>query len=131
MGEYDDIIDLERPVSKNHPPMPREMRAAQFSPFATLTTLSGALSETVRTTEEKAEMSEEAKAELDGAIGVLSERIGERPVAKITFFMPDGKKAGGKYVTKKERVKRIDTFSRLLITEERNIPFDDIREIEL
>ncbi len=36
-GKYDDIINMERPVSKRHPPMPRANRAAQFAPFAALT----------------------------------------------------------------------------------------------
>ena len=34
---YADIIDKERPVSKNHSPMARLNRAAQFAPFAALT----------------------------------------------------------------------------------------------
>ena len=34
---YDDIIDLPRPVSAAHPPMPLASRAAQFAPFAALT----------------------------------------------------------------------------------------------
>ncbi len=34
---YDDIIDMERPVSKRYDPMPRDMRAVQFAPFAALT----------------------------------------------------------------------------------------------
>ncbi|ORT99363.1 hypothetical protein D081_1915 [Anaerovibrio sp. JC8] len=31
---YADIIDLPRPVSKKHPPLTMEQRAAQFAPFA-------------------------------------------------------------------------------------------------
>jgi hypothetical protein len=33
---YDDIINLKRPISKNHPPMSMTNRAAQFAPFAAL-----------------------------------------------------------------------------------------------
>ena len=131
MGEYDDIIDLERPVSKTHSPMPHEMRAAQFSPFAALTTLSGAVSETARTTEEKAEIGDESKAELDAAIKNLMERVKERPEVTVTYFIADMKKNGGRYIAEKVKVKRVDTYNRLIITEERKIPFGDIREIEL
>lgn len=131
MGEYDDIIDLERPVSKTHPPMSHEMRAAQFSPFAALTTLSGAVSETARTTEEKAEIGDESKAELDAAIKNLMERVKERPEVTVTYFIADMKKNGGRYIAEKVKVKRVDTYNRLIITEERKIPFGDIREIEL
>ena len=34
--EYEDLLDLERPVLPNHPPMPARDRAAQFQPFAAL-----------------------------------------------------------------------------------------------
>lgn len=43
MKKYEDIIGLSRPVSKKHPPMSRENRAAQFAPFAALTDLKGLL----------------------------------------------------------------------------------------
>ena len=36
-GKYDDIINLERPVSAAHPRMSARDRAAQFAPFAALT----------------------------------------------------------------------------------------------
>lgn len=52
-GNYDDIIDLPRPVSKKHPPMDIMDRAAQFAPFAALTGYDEAVRETARRVEEK------------------------------------------------------------------------------
>ena len=49
---YDDIINLPHPVSKNHPQMPMKGRAAQFAPFAALTGYGEAISETVKENEE-------------------------------------------------------------------------------
>ena len=40
-NSYEDIINLPHPVSKNHPQMPLRDRAAQFAPFADLTTGAG------------------------------------------------------------------------------------------
>lgn len=36
-NRYDDIIEMDRPISKKHPPMKISDRAAQFAPFAALT----------------------------------------------------------------------------------------------
>lgn len=36
-GNYDDIIDMPRHISKKHPHMSQLDRAAQFAPFAALT----------------------------------------------------------------------------------------------
>ena len=33
MNKYEDMIDMKRPVSKKHPPMPIKDRAAQFAPL--------------------------------------------------------------------------------------------------
>lgn len=37
MDEYDDIINLPHHVSKRHPQMSMQARAAQFAPFAAVT----------------------------------------------------------------------------------------------
>ena len=49
---YEDIINLLHPISKNHPQMPMASRAAQFAPFAALTGYGEAISETVKENEE-------------------------------------------------------------------------------
>ena len=51
--DYKDILDLPRPVSKKHTPMPRINRAAQFAPFAALTGYESAIEETARKALEK------------------------------------------------------------------------------
>lgn len=43
---YDDIIHLPHHVSKVHPSMPLEKRAAQFAPFSALTGYENAILET-------------------------------------------------------------------------------------
>ncbi len=47
--DYEDIINMERPVSKRHTPMSKEMRAAQFAPFAALTGLDEIMDDTADT----------------------------------------------------------------------------------
>lgn len=47
---YEDIVNLSRPVSAR-PPMPREDRAAQFSPFAALAGHEEAIRETAQANE--------------------------------------------------------------------------------
>ena len=48
---YEDIINKSRPVNNRHKRMSNYERAAQFSPFAALTGLGAAISETARLTE--------------------------------------------------------------------------------
>ena len=46
MGKYDDIINLPHHVSKVHPQLSIEQRAAQFAPFAALTGYGDEVNET-------------------------------------------------------------------------------------
>ena len=55
---YDDIINLPHHVSTKHPPMSKEMRAAQFAPFEALTGHEEAVEETEKITTEKIEENE-------------------------------------------------------------------------
>ena len=101
MGKYDDIIDLPRHVSQTHAQMPLLSRAAQFSSFAALTGFDAAVSETARLTETRVELDRDALDALDRALHALEERIAAdkvRPEAQIRYFIPDERKAGGRYV---------------------------------
>lgn len=63
IDNYDDIIQLPHPVSKNHPPMPMKNRAAQFAPFSALTGYGDAIKESVRMNEAQYEETEDEEWE--------------------------------------------------------------------
>ena len=131
MGKYDDIISLPHPVSKTHPPMPRAERAAQFSSFAALTGYEEIVAESARLTEARAELDRDALEALDGALRALAAEIETRPEAELRYFVPDKKKAGGRYETLRGRVKKIDEQASLLLLEDgKKIPLGDIVSIE-
>ena len=130
-GKYDDIINLPRPASRKHPPMPMSDRAAQFSPFAALTGYDEAVMETGRLTNRKRELNDEEIAALNQKLQFLSEHLKEPPTVTVTFFIPDAKKTGGSYATKTRRLKKIDTFERWIQLDDGvKIPIDDIASID-
>lgn len=130
-GQYEDIIRLPHPVSKVRPQMPILDRAAQFSPFAALTGYDAAIREAARLTDKKLVLDEETCALLDRKQQYLCEIIAEKPDITVTYFVPDERKDGGSYVTVTGKLKRIDLCARhLVLTDGRNIPLDDIADIE-
>lgn len=130
-GPYDDIISLPHHVSSTRPQMPRENRAAQFSPFAALTGYEAAIKETARLTDRRIELGENEIAELDMKLGMLTDAIDKRPEITITYFQPDTKKDGGEYVTTTGRLKRIDDVERsMILTNGDKISIADILDIE-
>ena len=131
MGKYDDIILLSRPVSRAHPPMPRQERAAQFSSFAALTGYEDAVAESGRLTEERIELGRDALDALDETLRTLSAEIATQPELEIRRFIPDEKKAGGRYETIRGTVKKIDEYAGVLVLEGgTKIPLGDILSIE-
>ncbi len=127
-GAYDDIINLPHPTSAKHPRMPLADRAAIFSPFAALAGHGAAIEETARLTDQRIELTEEEKTLLDEKLRLLLEtgRVGA-----FTYFLPDGRKDGGAYVTTVGTVKKIDPLKgQVILTDRTAIPIEDILEIE-
>jgi len=111
--------------------MPLSERAAQFSPFAALTGYGDAIDETGRLTDAKVELAEDAGGILDGKLRLLQERIGIHKEVSVTYFQPDGKKAGGAYVTVVGLVKKIDRYEQALVFQDgTKIPIPEITKIE-
>ncbi|MFG6319323.1 MAG: hypothetical protein K1W33_05650, partial [Clostridia bacterium] len=98
-NKYDDIINLPHYISKKHPQMSIEARAAQFAPFAALTGHSEAIRETARLTDERIEIDEDLKVIIDSKLRMIQKKISLKPTVSITYFVPDEKKKGGEYVT--------------------------------
>ncbi len=128
--KYNDIITLPRPVSLRHKPMSAASRAAQFAPFAALSGHEEAVTETARLTEGEIERDECAKAELDGRLRILCDRIDTFPKAEFTYFKEDKLKAGGAYVKAEGRVKEIDELGgTVILTDNTKIPVRHIYAI--
>ena len=117
-NEYADIIDLPHwePGSR-HPRMSLRSRAAQFAPFAALSGYDDMVKEETRLTERRIEPDEEQLNLLNRQLNVLSSAAagGKRPVVTITCFIPDERKAGGRYAEITARVRRIDAANRKMI----------------
>lgn len=131
-NNYDDIIDLPHHVSATRPQMSMMDRAAQFSPFAALTGYDAAIKETARLTDQKIDLDDYEKEEINDKIQLITEHLGEDFEVVITYFQPDGRKAGGAYVDAVGIVKKIDEYDRVIILQDgKKIPIDDILDIDM
>ena len=64
-------------------------------------------------------------------LAVIQHHIKEQPNIAVTYFLPDEKKAGGRYVTVSGNVKMLDGIERaIIITDRTKIPIEDVRYIE-
>ena len=129
--KYNEVMGLPHHVSKTRPQMLMSDRAAQFAPFAALTGYDAAIKETGRLTVERIELDVEALSALDMKYQLLMEALDEAPEVTITYFQPDERKAGGKYVSAVGAVKKIDDFERRITMQDgAKIPMDDVLSIE-
>lgn len=130
--EYEDIIHLPHPVSKHHPQMALEDRAAQFSPFAALTGYEDAIEETARVTEEEVELDEDCKERINRQLVWLHEHMKERHKILITYFEPDARKKGGEYCEVHGIVRKMDLYRRVLTLEDgKRIEFERITALHI
>ena len=126
MGKYDDIINLPCYEPKNHPRMPMRDRAAQFAPFAALTGFGDAIDETSRAVDSRAVLDDDAKAGIDAKLNYLEQSGGHNEIC-ITYFVPDDKKSGGKYVCKYGIFSSCDRLNRTArLQDGTSIQIDDI-----
>lgn len=131
MSDYSDIIHLPHPVSPTRKRMSAEERAGQFAPFAALTGFGAVITETARVTDERIELDEGAQEELDARLQILREHLPERPPVAVTYFVPDGQKSGGAYVTALGEVKKLDLYERrLILTDGSALALDDIYTLD-
>ena len=130
-SKYDEIMGLPHHVSRTRPQMPMSDRAAQFAPFAALTGYDSAIKETGRLTDERIELDEEALTALDMKYQLLMDALDDEPEVTITYFQPDERKAGGKFVSAVGAVKKIDDFERrITMRDGTRIPMDDVLSID-
>ncbi len=115
---YDDIIDLDRPSYDDLPPMSVSDRAAQFSPFAAVVGYGDAVEETARFTDMRIELQEDAVYELNQKLEQIRSNSLKSDKVRITYFVPDKYKKGGKYAQYEGTVRKIDEYSDELILDD-------------
>lgn len=132
-GKYDDILYMQRPVSEKHKPMSMLARAAQFAPFAALSGYDDAIAEEAVETEAEIDMGDEQKEQIGHVFLKLHQRIGagEKPVIRITYFVKDAVKDGGKYRSEEKELVKIKLDRKTLIFGDGTlVSLNQIKEIE-
>ena len=131
LDDYDDIKHLTRPQYNDLHPMSMHDRAAQFSPFAALVGYDDAVAETARLTDSRAVLTEDEMFELNANLNRLLDILDEQPQISVTYFVPDEKKSGGKYVEKVGVVRIYDSYaSELVFMDKERISVRDMIRIE-
>jgi len=101
-------------------------RAAQFSPFAALTGYDDQIAETARLTDRRIELTEAEEEAISKKLAGL--KRGDE--VELTWFVPDRKKPGGRYMTEKVTVKQmIPTEGKVVMNDGRSVEMDTIIEV--
>ena len=125
--KYSDIRHIAYPLPGNRKRMTMIDRAAQFSPFAALVGYEDTIEETARLTDSRVELDENEKYILDLRQQQLLHVIERRPEIKVTYFVTDDRKEGGKYVTITGYLRSILPHCRTMtLVDGRVIALDDV-----
>lgn len=132
MNKYSDIIEMPHHVSRKHKHMSGSSRAAQFSPFAALSGYDGQIIEEARLTNNKLDIREDSLGRMNETLGDIIERIKEKPLVEVTYFKPDDKKDGGKYVSLSGCVRRVDeVFREMIFTDGSRVSLNDVLDLKI
>ena len=129
---YDDIINMPYRKSEKYPHMSIYDRAAQFAPFSALTGYSDTIDEEERLTSVRTSLDEYEIELINRELQYAVERIEEKPLATVTYFVPDLRKSGGAYHTVSGRIERIDDNERKVkLVSGMIIPIGEIFALEI
>ena len=125
---YADIIDLPHHQSDRHPHMSLHDRAAQFAPFAALVGYDEMVDEEARLTDRQIAPGESDLDRLDRKFSRLSGLLSakQRPLISALVFVPDSRKAGGRYDTVTGRARKLDLYEKKLILLREGSPAEEI-----
>ena len=128
MGEYDDIINVKRPISK-HPKLSISQRAAIFNPFQAMTGYDEEIIETNRYVESRMPMGDDLLDELNNMVQYVL--VNPDCEYSITYFVKDKLKDGGTYNTVEGLISKINLNDKFLIIDGTKILLDDLYQIKL
>ncbi len=131
-NKYEYMLSMPHHQSKKRKHMPLSDRAAQFGAFRALTGYEDAIAETGRLTDEKLELDENQKEEINLKLQYLFENIEDNLAVSVIYFEPDERKQGGKYLTYTGKIEKIKEYEKQLIFEDGTIiSIEDIYLIEI
>lgn len=108
---YADIINLPYHKSDKYPHMSLYDRSAQFSSYKALSGYEDMVAEEARIVGERIVLEGHELDLLNQKLELIADviRDGHIPELSITYFVPDDKKEGGKYVTVTGKIKCVDS----------------------
>ena len=76
------------------------------------------------------ELDEEIKVILDSKLQLIRENISKKNEVAFTYFVPDKRKEGGKYVTQVGVVKKFDDLEqKIILIDKKEIPINELIDV--